>query len=207
LSGTPSIHCKEPWCAKYWGREREFFIDNLLVRIHFIIEMILEDWPCAMRNGNVNSLFQVASIGGCSGECLDVGLGASELERRAPASWRHRLAYAPVNRETSLIRNSTIRNSTLPVYRETSLIRNSTLYRPTVGLYLGSNGGPRRGGCFLLVRNPCSRTAWGVTVLRETSLIRKSPPPRGPSTSVSVYSGAPGCLDCALSRRSVHGFV
>ena len=29
-------------------REREFFIDNLLVRIHFIIEMILVDRPCAM---------------------------------------------------------------------------------------------------------------------------------------------------------------
>ena len=28
--------------------EREFFIDNLLVRIHFIIEMILVDRPCAM---------------------------------------------------------------------------------------------------------------------------------------------------------------
>ena len=29
-------------------REREFFIDNLLVRIHLIIEMILVDRPCAM---------------------------------------------------------------------------------------------------------------------------------------------------------------
>ena len=29
--------------------EREFFIDNLLVRIHFIIEMILVGRPCAMR--------------------------------------------------------------------------------------------------------------------------------------------------------------
>ena len=28
--------------------EREFFIDNLLVRIHLIIEMILVDRPCAM---------------------------------------------------------------------------------------------------------------------------------------------------------------
>ena len=28
--------------------EREFCIDNLLVRIHFIIEMSLVDWPCAM---------------------------------------------------------------------------------------------------------------------------------------------------------------
>ena len=27
---------------------REFFIDNLLVRIHLIIEMILVDRPCAM---------------------------------------------------------------------------------------------------------------------------------------------------------------
>jgi len=28
--------------------EREFFIDNLLVRIHLITEMILADRPCAM---------------------------------------------------------------------------------------------------------------------------------------------------------------
>ena len=28
--------------------EREFFIDNLLIRIHLIIGMILADWPCAM---------------------------------------------------------------------------------------------------------------------------------------------------------------
>ena len=29
--------------------ERDFFIDNLLVRIHFIIVMILIDRPCAME--------------------------------------------------------------------------------------------------------------------------------------------------------------
>ena len=29
-------------------KEREFFIDNLLVRIHLIIEMVLVDRPCAM---------------------------------------------------------------------------------------------------------------------------------------------------------------
>ena len=34
-------------CAKV-SSEREFFIDNLLVRIHSIIEMILVDRPCAM---------------------------------------------------------------------------------------------------------------------------------------------------------------
>ena len=28
-------------------RETEIFIDNLLVRVHFIIEMILVDRPCA----------------------------------------------------------------------------------------------------------------------------------------------------------------
>jgi hypothetical protein len=28
--------------------ERELFVDNLLVRIHSIIEMILVDRPCAM---------------------------------------------------------------------------------------------------------------------------------------------------------------
>jgi hypothetical protein len=30
-------------------REREFFIDNLLIRIHFIIGMNSVDRPCAMR--------------------------------------------------------------------------------------------------------------------------------------------------------------
>ena len=30
------------------GREREFFIDNLLIRIHLIIVMISVDRPCAM---------------------------------------------------------------------------------------------------------------------------------------------------------------
>jgi len=29
------------------ARQREFFIDNLLVRIHLIIEMLLVDRPCA----------------------------------------------------------------------------------------------------------------------------------------------------------------
>ena len=29
-------------------RERDFFIDSLLVRIHLIVEMILVDRPCAM---------------------------------------------------------------------------------------------------------------------------------------------------------------
>ena len=29
-------------------REREFFIDNLLVQIHLIVEMILVDRPCVM---------------------------------------------------------------------------------------------------------------------------------------------------------------
>ena len=30
------------------SKEREFFIDNLLVRIHLIMEMNLVDWSCAM---------------------------------------------------------------------------------------------------------------------------------------------------------------
>ena len=33
------------------GGERELFVDNLLVRIHSIIEMILVDRPCAMVRG------------------------------------------------------------------------------------------------------------------------------------------------------------
>jgi len=31
------------------SRERELFIDNLLVRIHLIIEMISVDRPCSMK--------------------------------------------------------------------------------------------------------------------------------------------------------------
>jgi len=30
------------------GREREVFFDNLLVRVHWIIEMIVIERPCAM---------------------------------------------------------------------------------------------------------------------------------------------------------------
>jgi len=37
-------------------REREFFIDNLLVRIHFIIVMI---WWTGLAPWELNSLFQV----------------------------------------------------------------------------------------------------------------------------------------------------
>ena len=44
--------------SKVLQREREFFIDDLMVRIHLIIVMILEDRPCAM--GVLNSLFQIA---------------------------------------------------------------------------------------------------------------------------------------------------
>jgi len=32
-----------------WAGMREFFIDNVLVQIHLIIEMILVDRPCTMR--------------------------------------------------------------------------------------------------------------------------------------------------------------
>ena len=31
------------------GSEREFFIDNLMVRIHLIVEIILVERPCAME--------------------------------------------------------------------------------------------------------------------------------------------------------------
>ena len=38
------------------GPEREIFVDNLLVRVHLIIEMSRP----ALRQGSLNSLFQVA---------------------------------------------------------------------------------------------------------------------------------------------------
>ena len=31
------------------GQERDFFIDNPLVRIHSMVEMVLLDRPCTMR--------------------------------------------------------------------------------------------------------------------------------------------------------------
>jgi hypothetical protein len=40
------------------GVEREFFIHNLMVRIHLTIVMVLVDRPCA--TGVLNSLFQIA---------------------------------------------------------------------------------------------------------------------------------------------------
>ena len=50
--GTP------PSEAVVLGVIEKFFIDNPLVRIHLIIEMLLEDRPCVM--GSLNSHFQVA---------------------------------------------------------------------------------------------------------------------------------------------------
>ena len=43
-------------CAQVIMREREIFIDNLLVRVHLIIEMSRP----TLRHGSLNSLFQVA---------------------------------------------------------------------------------------------------------------------------------------------------
>ena len=43
------------WCETI-QREREIFIDNLLVRVHLILEMSRP----ALRHGSLNSLFQVA---------------------------------------------------------------------------------------------------------------------------------------------------
>ena len=42
VCGPMSYVCKHP------ETEREFFIDNLLVQIHVIIEIFLVDRPCAM---------------------------------------------------------------------------------------------------------------------------------------------------------------
>ena len=43
----PHDFCQRNRCLRT-NPEREFCIDNLLVRIHLIIEMILVDRPCAM---------------------------------------------------------------------------------------------------------------------------------------------------------------
>ena len=46
LGGATPTHISKDLLRK--SKEREFVIDNLLVRIHFIIEMILLGLPCAM---------------------------------------------------------------------------------------------------------------------------------------------------------------
>ena len=50
---APPLPCSlkkpSPGNVAWADEEREFFVDNLLVRIHLIIEMILVDRPCAMR--------------------------------------------------------------------------------------------------------------------------------------------------------------
>ena len=40
--------CEPLWCVEHLLRERELFIDNLLVRIRLITDMILVDRPRAM---------------------------------------------------------------------------------------------------------------------------------------------------------------
>ena len=53
-AGAARHRARAPWpllpreCAPRHAAEREFFIDNLLVRIHLILEIILVDRPCAM---------------------------------------------------------------------------------------------------------------------------------------------------------------
>ena len=50
LNPPPSLKHRPSMGARAAGtREREFFIDNLLVRIHFSIVMILVDWPRAVE--------------------------------------------------------------------------------------------------------------------------------------------------------------
>ena len=46
--GQREVPREEGVRARGVGTEREFFIDNLLVRIHLIIVMISVDRPCAM---------------------------------------------------------------------------------------------------------------------------------------------------------------
>ena len=60
VSDTPSLSQTEIVCFATMGcdGEREFFVDNLMVRIHLIIEMIFS--RPALRHGSLNSLFQIA---------------------------------------------------------------------------------------------------------------------------------------------------
>jgi hypothetical protein len=45
---TFDVHCVHLLHRRRLGVERQFFMDNLLVQIHLIIEMISVDRPCAM---------------------------------------------------------------------------------------------------------------------------------------------------------------
>ena len=66
MAQIPGWICPEPegWCDTGAGREREFLIENLLVRIHFIVEMIrrtgLAPWEFEFPvPGSVTSTFLV----------------------------------------------------------------------------------------------------------------------------------------------------
>ena len=53
LGAAQVLACERPQSRaslllKPLQREREFFIDNLLVQIHLIIEIVLADRPCAI---------------------------------------------------------------------------------------------------------------------------------------------------------------
>ena len=41
------LYARARWVRRGINTEREIFIDDLLVRVHLIIEMILVDRPCA----------------------------------------------------------------------------------------------------------------------------------------------------------------
>ena len=56
LCPPPPLVLPEEHFADKGSREKEIFIDNLLVRVHLIIEMSRP----ALRHGSLNSLFQVA---------------------------------------------------------------------------------------------------------------------------------------------------
>ena len=62
----------------------------------------------------------------------------------------------------------------VPLYRGTSLTRKRIPLDLTVGLYLGSSGGPRGVGGFLLARYPCTQKA-AVLHFAPLSLIEGGP--------------------------------
>jgi hypothetical protein len=46
-----AVACKRNFAIDEVQREKDFFINNLLVRIHFICKVVLVDRPCAMGRG------------------------------------------------------------------------------------------------------------------------------------------------------------
>jgi len=115
--------------------KREFFTDNLLVRMLFIIEVILVDRPCAM--GVSTPLSKQPYI----------YLPSNILQFEGREGWY----FSPFGTSSELLCSNLVCRilkftgcTEVPRSSETS-----PPWDPTVRVCLGPDGGPKRGGCFL----------------------------------------------------------